>query len=106
MECRSCRLGHSVLLAVQPRLYNGSFSMIIGIRRCTTHLRNTAVEFVRFIGGSGVVVFVVITGSVPLDAVIALTVSGVTGLAVILVDPGSTTLGTVTGLTSCTVDFL
>jgi len=47
-----------------------------------------------------------ITGSVPLDAVIALTVSGVTGLAVILVDPGSTTLGTVTGLTSCTVDFL
>ena len=63
----------------------------------------TYVEFVRFIGGSGVVVFVVITGSVPLDAVIALTVSGVTGLVVVLVDPDSTTFGTVTGLTFCTV---
>jgi len=53
--------------------------------------------------GSGDVVFVVITGSVPLDAVIALTVSGVTGLAVVLDDLDSTALGTVTGLTSCTV---
>ena len=47
--------------------------------------------------------FVVITGSVPLDAVIALTGSGATGLVAVLVDPDSTTLEKVTGLTSCTV---
>ena len=63
-------------------------------------LHTSATEFTRLIDGSGAAVFV---GSVTLDVVIALTGSSVTGIEVVLVDPDSTTLGAVTGLTSCTV---
>ena len=68
-------------------------------------LHTSPTEFARLIDGNGVVVFVTVTGSVPLYVVgIALTGSSVTGLVVVaLADPDSTKLGTVTGLTSCTV---
>jgi len=70
--------------------------VVTGVMGCALNISEMFVVFITTDGGA-------VLGVLSLDVTKALTGSSVTGFETVLVDPDSTTLGAVTGLTSCTI---